>query len=239
MQVAFSQIEHRPWPLPDRPWILQQRWLDLLFLHWEVDADAVRSDLPGGLELDTFEGKAWLGIVPFRMEGVAPRGFPKPSAVSDFPEINIRAYVKRDGKPGVWFYSLDVPHRLPVWLARTFFHLPYFYGSVVVREDNESVHYVSDVQGRHFDAVYRGLEAVEIADGSFEQWATERYCFYSSSPSGQLHRCEVQHPRWSLQRAICNIKANTMLDAFSIGKMHPSILFSKWLPVVAWWPEQL
>ena len=105
---------------------MQQEWLDLLFLHWEIEANALRPHIPDELEIDTFGGKAWLAVVPFSMRGVAPRACPKPSVICDFPEINVRTYVIKDGKPGVWFFSLDVPHRLPVWIARTFFHLPYF-----------------------------------------------------------------------------------------------------------------
>lgn len=235
---AFKQTEHRPWPVPSGPWVMQQEWLDLLFLHWEITPDALRPYIPQNLEIDTFEGKAWLAVVPFSMKGVAPRGFPKPSCLSDFPEINIRTYVIKDGKPGVWFFSLDVPHRLPVWIARSLFHLPYFRAQMQVEKRGEKTRYQSTFQNRHFAASYRGLTAFTPDKGSFEEWSTERYCLYAQSKSGQLFRGEVQHPSWPLQTADYEIETNTMLDAFPVGQMHPSVLYSKQLPVAVWWPAR-
>lgn len=239
LHPAFSQMDHRPWAAPEKPWVMQQEWLDLLFLHWEIKPSALRPLIPTDLEIDTFDGEAWLGIVPFSMKGVAPRGCPKPRLLSDFPEINIRTYVIKDGKPGVWFFSLDVPHRLPVWIARTFFHLPYFQAQMDVEQSDDTTHYRSTFQNRTFSASYRGLEHLEISKGSFENWATERYCLYAQSKAGQIYRGEVQHPRWPLQKAEVEIESNTMLNAFPVGQMHPSALFSKQLPVAVWWPESL
>ncbi|MBK1878279.1 YqjF family protein [Pelagicoccus mobilis] len=235
---AFSQTEHRPWQIPNGPWVMQQEWLDLLFIHWEIAPADLRPYIPEGLEIDTYDGKAWLGVVPFSMREVAPRGCPKPSALCDFPEINIRTYVIKDGKPGVWFFSLDVPHRLPVWIARSFFHLPYFRAEMQVEQHGDRTYYRSTYGERTFSATYRGLAPVTPERGSFEDWATERYCLYSQNKSGQLFRGEVQHPRWSVQTAEYEIQENTMLDAFPIGQMHPSVLFSKHIPVTVWWPER-
>ena len=102
---------------------MRQEWLDLVFLHWEITPQEIRPHLPRGVELDLYDGTAWLGIVPFDMKGVTRRGFPAPRWLSDFPEINVRTYVSVDGKAGVWFFSLDVPSRLAVWGARTFSHM--------------------------------------------------------------------------------------------------------------------
>lgn len=236
---AFSQTGHRPWPLPKRPWLLQQIWHDLLFLHWEIDVAALRPTIPANLEIDTYDGRAWLAVVPFSMKGVAPRGFPKPRSFCDFPEINVRTYVIKDGKPGVWFFSLDVPHRLPVWIARAFFHLPYFLADMDVQNANGQTRYRSTCNDRVFSATYHPLDTVTATPGSFERWATERYCFYAQSGAGHLYRADVQHPKWPLQRAACEIHKNRMLDAFPIGEQHSSILFSKSLSVVAWMPQRI
>lgn len=234
---AFSQTNHRPWAPPSAPWIMQQQWHDLLFMHWEIDPAELQTSIPADLEIDTYDGKAWLAVVPFSMRGVAPRGCPKPSFVSNFPEINIRTYVVKDGKPGVWFYSLDVPHRLPVWIARAFFHLPYFRAEMKVGSEAGTYNYSSSYQKRSFVAEYSPSDSFSPEPGSFEDWATERYCLYSQNKTGQLYRAEVQHPKWPLHKADCTVEANTMLDAFPIGAQHPSLLFSKKLPVVAWWPQ--
>ncbi len=97
---AFAQTDHRPWPVPDRPWAWRQSWLDLAFIHFEANPAELRRRIPGGLELELFEGRAWVGIVPFRMEGVTKRGWPAPASICDFPEINVRTYVTDGRKPG-------------------------------------------------------------------------------------------------------------------------------------------
>lgn len=113
------------------------------FLHWEISPAELRPRLPAGVEIDLYGGTAWIGVVPFDMKGITRRGFPAPRWLSDFPEINVRTYVTVEGKPGVWFFSLDVPNRLAVRGARKFYHLPYFYAGMSVRRDGEAVHYVN------------------------------------------------------------------------------------------------
>ena len=122
---ALIQTDHRPWAMPERRWSMQQQWANLAFLHWEISPAVLQETLPADLEVDTYDGRAWLGVVPFDMKGVTPRHVPRFKPLTDFPEINVRTYVIKDGKPGVWFYSLDVTSPLPVSVARRFFLLPY------------------------------------------------------------------------------------------------------------------
>lgn len=238
---SFKYLAHRPWPVPGRLWVLEQNWNDLLFLHWEIDPLEIRSRIPSELEIDTFGGKAWLAVVPFVMDAVGPRGIPKPSAVSDFAEINVRTYVVRDGKPGVYFFSLDVPNRLPVWLARRFFHLPYFKADMAVGLGGDGmVDYRSVCGERRFACRYRGIEEVEVKPGSFEEWSTERYCLYSyNEKRAALFRGEIHHRKWPLQKAAVEIEENSMLHDFNVGPAHPSVLFSKRIEVVAWMIERV
>lgn len=107
-----DQIAHRPWPIPDAPWLMTQSWHDLLFAHWPVDRKLLHSRVPPGLSLDLYDGQAWLGVVPFRMTNVAPRGVPALPWVSAFAEVNVRTYVTVDGRPGVYFFSLDAESAL-------------------------------------------------------------------------------------------------------------------------------
>lgn len=104
---VLAEVAHRPWPLPAGPWAMAMVWHDLLFAHWPLPAEVLRRALPRGLELDTYEGRAWLGVIPFRMGGVRPRGVPALPGLSAFPELNVRTYVRAGEKPGVWFFSLD------------------------------------------------------------------------------------------------------------------------------------
>ncbi len=114
----------RTWPLPKSPWVMRMIWSELLFAHWPIQPDAVARLLPDGLTLDTRDGQAWIGVVPFLMSSVAPRCCPAVPGLSRFLELNVRTYVIRDGKPGVWFFSLDAENPIAVRLARATFNLP-------------------------------------------------------------------------------------------------------------------
>ena len=124
------------------------RWRGLLFAHWPVDADVLRPLVPAGLEIDTFEGRAYLGIVPFGMEDVAPRGLPALPGVSAFPEVNVRTYVRHGELGGIWFLSLDAASRLAVEGARAAFHLPYFHASMSMQRRGPDVIYHSERRDR-------------------------------------------------------------------------------------------
>jgi uncharacterized protein len=125
MDEIFRHTDHRPWPLPEQRWAMAMRWYDLLFAHWPVKPDVLQPLVPGGLRLDTFDGWAWLGVVPFRMEGVRPRYVPERPFAFAFPELNVRTYVTAAGRSGVWFFSLDATSRLAVRAARWWYGLPY------------------------------------------------------------------------------------------------------------------
>src|SRR5690349_18551619 len=120
------------------------RWRDLLFAHWPVPVEAVRPLVPAGLEIDTFDGQAWVGVVPFRMEGVAPRFLPSVPGPSAFPELNVRTYVRRGRRAGVWFFSLDAASRVAVEGARLGFHLPYYRAAMSVATDGGWTTYRSE-----------------------------------------------------------------------------------------------
>src|SRR3712207_3771934 len=118
LEKALSQTEHRPYTLPEGPWVLRMRWHNLLFVHWPVSKDLLRPLIPPALELETFDESAWLGVVPFRMEDVRPRFLPGVPWLSNFPELNLRTYVTHEGKPGLWFFSLDAHNPIAVRLDR-------------------------------------------------------------------------------------------------------------------------
>ena len=121
--------------LRSRPWVMQQRWHDLLFAHWPIDAQSVRALIPPALELDTYDGQAWLGVIPFSMSGVHMRGMPPLPTTRAFAELNVRTYVKYGGRSGVWFFSLDAASTLAVIGARLGAHLPYYRASISVDRD--------------------------------------------------------------------------------------------------------
>ena len=127
---SLGSLEHRPWPLPESDWRWRQTWHDLLFMHWPVAPADLGRLLPPSVELDTWDGDAWIGVVPFRMSDVMLRGIPAVPGLSAFPEINVRTYVRVGDRPGVWFLSLDAGNGWAVKAARLLFHLPYYHAEM-------------------------------------------------------------------------------------------------------------
>jgi len=241
---ALDRVAHRPWPLPDRPWVMTQSWHDLLFAHWRVDERLLRPHVPAAFDLDRFDGSAWLGVVPFTMSRVTPRGVPPLPWLSAFPEMNLRTYVSpRDGKRGVFFFSLDAS-RLPAVIgARAMFRLPYFWASMSATRRGDAVHYTS--RRRRGAASFVGSyepsgSAFTPARGSLEFFLTERYCLYHVDLLGRPARLEIHHSPWLLQPARAEIAENTMADGLGIRlEGAPLLHFAKRQDVVAWWTRPI
>lgn len=239
-------VDHRPWPLPRAPWTMRQGWHDLLFAHWRVDPNVLRPTLPEGLELDLYDGEAWLAVVPFRMTGIRPRGGFGLPGLSAFPELNLRTYVKRDGRPGVWFYSLDADQRTAVRIARRFFHLPYFKARMRLAWRDGTCVYSSVRQhagapSADLHARYRPTGEVFRAEkGSLEEWLTERYCLYARSPAGKVFRAEIHHRPWPIQPAEASFEVNDIARGFldlDLAREAEHLLFVGDLDVRVWWPR--
>ena len=221
------------------------RWVDLLFAHWPFDPAELRSRIPAGLELDTFGGRAYLGIVPFRMEDVAPRGFQAIPRLSTFPELNVRTYVTCRGVPGVWFLSLDAASRITVEGARRFFHLPYVKAMMSARRDGEAIEYRSDrrdirAPAATFAARYRPIGPVEAAEPrSLEEWLVERRRLFALDGEGRIERTEIRHRPWPLQPAEAEIEADSMAAAhgLTLPAGPPHLRFARRLDVRGWWPR--
>lgn len=215
-----------------------QTWHDLLFAHWPIPAAALRSLVPAKLPLDTLDGSAWIGVVPFHMSHIHRRGVPPLPGLSRFPELNVRTYVTLDGKPGVYFFSLDAANRVAVWAARRFYHLPYFFARMSAQPKGEWIAYESLRRSgeAEFRARYRPVAPVQLrAPGSLESWLTERYCLYTEV-NGSVFRAEVHHQQWPLQDAECAIRVNTMAAAagVALSPSPPLLHFSRKLEVLVW-----
>ncbi|MDE0462889.1 MAG: DUF2071 domain-containing protein [Caldilineaceae bacterium] len=247
----LAQQEHRPWPLPDRPWFMFQSWQDLLFAHWPVPALEIEKLLPSGLTLDRYAGEAWVTVVPFRMSGVRQRFTPAAPWVSSFPELNVRTYVKSSGggepRPGVYFFSLDAGNPLAVAMARRSYHLPYFRAQMACRVEDGGIRYSSRRTHRgapeaDFRAVYRPTGPVyRAAADSLEQWLIERYCLYSVDRSGRVYRGEIHHRPWPLQPAEAEFERNWLAQAHGIflPDREPLLHFARKLDVLAWRIEEV
>lgn len=240
--LSSMQTNHRLWPLPKSPWIMSQVWHELLFAHWALPVEVIQPFIPSGLKLDTFDGKAWLAVVPFRMSGVRPRCVPSVPGLSAFLELNVRTYVTLDNKPGVLFLSLDAANNIAVKAARMLYLLPYFWANMTMTQDHKGFHYHSHrrepgIAAAELKADYHPISPIELAQpGSLEHWLTERYCLYSYDPQGNLYRCEIHHDPWPLQRATAEFEINTMAEVHGIKlKGAPQQLhYARKLEVVVW-----
>lgn len=242
MKSILTVTEHRPWPLPASPWVMGMAWHNLLFLHWPVPASWLQPYIPAGLELQTYDGTAWIAVVPFRMTAVRPRFVPSLPWFSAFPELNVRTYVTVGGKPGVWFFSLDAGNPFAVRGARMGFHLPYFDARMLLNQQGETIQYSSSRTHKGakegvFIGRYRPTSPVYLSQpGSFEHWLTERYCLYSVDQNGRIWRGEIHHIPWPLQTAEVDIHLNTMTHqlGFDLPDTPPLAHYAHSLPVVAW-----
>ena len=238
----LNEVAHRPFPMPAGPWLMTQTWHDLLFAHWPVNARMLQEKLPAGLPLDLYEGQAWIGVVPFHITNLAPRGVPNIPFVSSFPELNVRTYVTLNGRPGVYFFSLDAGSSMAVAGARTMFGLPYFSATMAVEVEAGTVRYSSKRDTRmdgvaEFAATYRPVGAVQPPEfGTLEHFLTERYCLYTVDGDFRARRLDIHHPRWPLQVAEAKITANTMAEASGIRlpSTAPLLHFAKRQDMVAW-----
>ena len=208
---------------------MAQTWLDLLFAHWEVDPASLARVVPSELPLDTFEGRAFVGVTPFEVRNLRLRvTWPGPW-VSAFPEINVRTYVTVDGKPGIFFFSLDAASRLAVATARRAYRLPYFPARMSIARER-AIAFMSertqeDAPAAAFTATYRPIgDPAHARPGTLEHFLTERYCLYTLDEDRQVRRGEIHHPPWSLQPAKAEIDRNTMGSEIGLALGGPPLL---------------
>jgi uncharacterized protein YqjF (DUF2071 family) len=242
-KTILERVAHRPWKLPNGPWLMTQTWHDLLFAHWPVDAGELRPLVPQAFEVDTFDRQAWIGVVPFYMTNVAPRGIPTISWMSEFPELNVRTYVRIGDRPGVYFFSLDAGSWVAVKTARLLLNLPYFSAAMSVRPHQSGVAYESRRENSKRTANLRidywpSGSPFEPSRESLEYFLTERYCLYNVDRRGRPYRLEIHHPPWKLQAAEAVVTENTMVDAagLSLPPAEPLLHFAKRQDMVAWAP---
>ena len=237
----LSAVSHREYPIATGPWVMSQVWLELLFAHWPIQPDVLRSLIPPMFEIDTFEREAWVGIVPFRMRNVHPRGLPSVQGISHFPELNVRTYVTVDGKPGVYFFSLDASNPLAVAIARSVFHLPYFHADMTCEQKGDTIFYTSHRTHRNapfadYIAHYRPTAPIAYApQKTLAHWLTERYSLYTTFRNS-LYRGEIHHAQWPLQPAELVVEQDTMALSHGIHlpDTAPLLHYSQKQEVLIW-----
>lgn len=223
---------------------MENSWDDLLFAHWPINPEFISSQLPSELTLDTWDGQAYIGVVPFKMKGIKLRTLPSIPTATDFLELNVRTYVTYKGRPGIYFFSLDASSSLAVIGARAGAGLKYFRANMHTEVKDGMIYYSSKrIFGGEADLIisYKPLsdEVFESKKGSIEEWFTERYCLFSQPFPNNLLEVGIHHQKWPLQKAYAKIEKNTMALPLGINlRSAPSYLhYSKHLKVLIWPPR--
>ncbi|MFD0770574.1 YqjF family protein [Bacillus sp. CGMCC 1.60114] len=238
----LNDIIHRPFPISSKKWIMRQTWRNVFFLHWPIRPEALRPHIPAPLQMDTFDHYAWLGIVAFVMGGIYPRNFPFISITPRFSEVNVRTYVQYDGKPGVYFLSLDVQNWASYTIAKRWYRLPYYPAQISFQNEDKTIHCQSIRKGKintqiAFNGSFIPSPEVNFANtGTIDHWLTERYCLYSADKRGNIYCGEIHHSPWPLQKIETEIGMNTLFSPFHSGlsKEKPISHFSKGIDSLIW-----
>ena len=236
-EVAIDRLAMRA--RPEGSPIMHQRWEDLLFLHWPVSLELLRPLIPAPLEIDTFEGQAWIGTTPFELTDLHITSMPPITGLSSFHECNVRTYVHYDGVPGVWFFSLDCNSPAAVMAARTFYHLPYYNADIELEQRGDTIAYLLN-RTEEAPALFQGSwnigETVPFSHPeSLEFFLTERYCLYSER-GGELYRARIFHQPWPLQKATMNNYQSTMIEALGVKTFagEPVLQYAEEIDVEIW-----
>lgn len=196
---------------------MRQRWEDLLFCNWAVPDEALRPLVPEPLEIEVFDGSAWLSVVPMWMGEVSIGGRPPDPGVSGFPEVNVRTYVRFGGHAGNWFFSLDTAHQVTVDAGRGLFHLPYFIADTSMERGDENTFRSVRTDGTELDVSY-GPVGTELKpeEGSVEHFLTERYSMFCFAPDGRMFRGDIEHDPWTVQPATVDVRSSGLVSALGV-----------------------
>ena len=240
-QIDRLSIRSRPAGSP----IIYQSWGKLLFMHWALPADALRPFIPSRLEIDTFQGKAWIAVVPFTIWNSHPIFTPPLPWLSSFHEINVRTYVHLDGVPGVWFFSLDANSLVAVMAARAFFHLPYYTAQIDLRQEGKTIFYRSSRDDGSADAEFNaewriGDKLLHAVPDTLEFFLTERYCLYTTHAE-KLYRARIFHTPWPLQSAQLQSYQSTMIESQGLPRTNgdPLLHYAEAIDVEIWPLEEV
>ena len=221
---------------------MKQRWLDLLFAHWRVPAEALRDVVHPAVPIDEFDGSAWVGVTPFKVERLRARLTPPLPGVSSFLETNVRTYATVGGEPGIWFFSLDAENRSAVAAARRFYRLPYFIAEMSATAAGERISYSTERRAEDgppaaLDLDYGPAGAAAVAEpGTLEHFLTERYCLYTVDDEGNLLRGDIDHEAWRLQPADAELRRNTMGEQIGVELSGEPLLHYSAVKDVVFWP---
>ena len=229
---------------PEGTPVMHQTWENLLFMHWSFEPAALKGLIPPGLELDTFDDKAWISVTPFTVKNLHLHSLPPIPGLSSFHELNVRTYVHRDGVPGIWFFSLDTSKLIPAMAARALFMLPYYDAEVTFEQKAGEFSFElarSGSPAAHFRANWRtGIRLRDPNVDSLAFFLVERYCYFALSEGG-VYMTRIYHHPWILDEAVLSFHASTMIGALGLAEpgTRPLAHFSREQKVDIWAPTPL
>ncbi|MBV7441585.1 DUF2071 domain-containing protein [Weeksellaceae bacterium TAE3-ERU29] len=237
IKEILNQTDHRPWGIPNKSWKFYQEWNRAIFLHWQVELLELQKFVPDELEIDLFDGKAWVSVVAFTMEKIRPRYLPSFSPISNFDEINIRTYVKANGKSGVYFLSIEGGKKLSCQISKAISELPYRY-SKTKRTENKYISNNSQYDD-HLEIEF-SIGAENNEKTKLDKWLTERYALFQDTPTKAINEFEIHHLEWEtndieLKKLIFDYPRFQNLIQNQPDRIH----YSKGIQVVAWGKNKL
>lgn len=232
IKTILQDYGHRPWPPPTGPWQYYQDWLDLLFLHFQVDYDLLQPLVPTQLNIDQHRGKCYVSLVAFKMKNIRPRNLPAFPPLSDFYEINVRTYIDQDGKKGVYFINIEASKYLSALIAKKLSGLPYEKSNIL--RDTAGYSNLNPKKNFKLKTTFSVTEEIKVKS-SLDLWLTERYCLYLDKPNG-IYCFDIHHVEWplfSVQLQECQLSyvaGDIQLHHENIDAMH----YSPGVSVLAW-----
>jgi uncharacterized protein YqjF (DUF2071 family) len=228
----LSDVTHRPWHLPVGRWRFYQEWNQAIFLHWVVPVSVLESHIPRGLNIDTIDGRAYVSLVAFTMQKIRPRNLPSISLVSEFHEINLRTYINNDGKPGVYFLSIEAEKALAVYVAKKLSGLPYR-KSTILRTAQK---YIS-LNGENKSSLDVEFEIGQSLEqkSELDKWLTERYCLYLDVNS-KIFRFDIHHKEWPIKKVnLKHLELQYRIGTYSLSEKLPELMhYSDGVKVISW-----
>ena len=240
---ALREDDHLPFPVPSRSFAISQEWRDLTFMHWKVDPKRLEQHLPDGLEIDFFDGEAYVGVIPFMMRNVHPKGLVPVPGISTFAEFNVRTYVVKDGQHGVFFLTLDAKSLVTCLYANRAYGLAYRYAKARVKRHGDALTWTSRRSSDGAELIGSSMPSgppQSAATGSLEHFLFERYCLYTEH-NGCLRRGYVHHQPWRFQQAEVSLKTNSLLESYDLGLdvLSPDVVHSSDGLTVKTWSIEL
>lgn len=231
INAILKDTSNRNYPLPERNWKYYQEWHNSVFLHWNVPAGIISELLPPGLQLDTFEGTAWVSLVEFEVKKMRPHYFPPFPYISNFKELNVRTYVTYNGIRGIYLLSIETDKMIEVLFTRTFIGLPYRKSDI--KKNSHKISSANKECGYYLDLSFSPID-ISTEKSNLDYWLTERHCLYNYQDD-KLYRHDIHHKEWKLEEIDISVSdINYNFKNLSLTVNPYKIHFSKKLSVILW-----